>query len=391
MLHSGREKLLVNFEGPFKYDIVSHVKRVQRWVQTSVKEAPVYMYIPSPVSPPSGATAMDKDISGAINATSTETEAKPSVPSTTTDKPTADQPGLADKVHLCHSCGEPNSIPTTRRKKLVTDIDSALSNSVLEYLRGGGYLDAARGMESVLQSRRGKVEDEHKVEVARGEMMDIDDATTTGQSDVPSPSNTTELKTTANQAFTEDRRLILSKTCRDAYGSDDIDLALSTFFTSPSPWTIPGNNPEDVSRPASWFLHEQNQGLWAFRFRMRNFYRLYLDRPVILHPEFSKDVQEQIRTFYYGVEDESSFSSSPSASSDKLQRLLTAGRQISSIHGESTLPEIVQGLKVFGVMAYEDESGVPEKLKSRMTGVCRRREAAALFKDLRGEFLVVLG
>ena len=362
-----REKLLVNFQGPFKYDIVSHVKRVQRWVQTGVKDAPVYMHIARPSEPIEAiATAP----------TETATDTTITNPANLSDKPliTSDKDtGLADKIHTCSSCSDPPAEPTCR-KKLVTDIDSSLSSSILEYLRSGGYMDAARGMDSVLQRRRAAGVETPEEEGRNGESaMQVDGDYSV---DTPLPAKQTE----------EERRMTVIKSCRDAYAAGDLDLALSLLENS----TIA--NPDGTIPPSnlSSFLstgHEDKDNIWAFRFRMRHFYRCFLNHPIPVHPELSHELRTQIDEFYYGSD--SPFSGPHSASStseDPTHRTLCIGRHIQAKHGSSTNHEIIEGLKVFGVMAYEDVRSVPDRLKRGMTDASRKKEAGRLFIDLRGEF-----
>jgi hypothetical protein len=289
-------------------------------------------------------------------------------PSTNSDKDT----GLADKIHTCSSCSDPPAEPTYR-KKLVTDIDSSLSSSILEYLRSGGYVNSARGMDSVLQ-RRGAGGVEMPEEGRTGESaMQVDED---HKVDTTLPTQQTE----------EEGRMILLKSCRDAYAAGDLDLALSLLYNHTSA------NEDDSTPPAnlSSFLSsgtEDKDNIWAFRFRMRHFYRCFLNLPLPVHLEFTPELQTQIDEFYYGPDSPfSGLSPSSSTLQDPTHRTLCIGRHIQTKHGSSTNHEIIEGLKVFGVMAYEDVRSVPDRLKRGMTDISRKKEAGRLFIDLRGEF-----
>jgi hypothetical protein len=101
--------------------------------------------------------------------------------------------------------------------------------------------------------------------------------------------------------------------------------------------------------------------------------------------------------FFYGTDFTSSSSDSDSdqklkqkndnrsETQNRLTSLLAAGQHLHACHSTSTEKEVVEGLDVFALMAYEDVQSAPAGLVNRMGEAGRRREAGELFGDVRGE------
>lgn len=345
-----REKLLVNFTGPFKYDIVSHVRGTRDRVQAEVQASPMYMYLPPPTEPAetSGTDGdVDMQAPGVTGGTSTPTSTQDQKSTLPKSRMDLVHSTLADQVHTCDNCTQP---PVTRRRA-IRDVDTSLTSSVLEYLRGGGHFEAAKGMERVLQRRA------------------ADEANTDGPSRVDRDMNQDEDDRRPAEVSEEEKIFEHLRKCRDQYIRGDVFEVVSSLLPVTS-----ASSSRSITAPD--FLTAYKNGIWQFRLRLQYFYRL-LRGDLLSSDELDPD-SPGFR-FFYGPDHVKGFSQG-----DRLGRLLAAGQYLQSEHSGSTDEEVVKGMDVFALMAYEDVKEAPEELTKKMGEGVRRAEAGKLFVDLRG-------
>jgi hypothetical protein len=304
------EKLLLNFEGPFKYDIISHVKRVQLRVRTQVTGSSVYMRLPNPPCPHSSAEAQVKE-----------------------------EKGLASKVHACVICSSAD-----QRRKAVPDIDSALSGAVLEYLKGNGYLGAARAMQATLDTR----EKRFSATIDDNSEMEVDDA--------------------LGAVDTEEDSFQMLRACQEAYSQGDMHEAIRIYLDS-----------ENLLGVGNETLQTSRSGIWPFRLKIQLFYQLLREQTVKHDWKSQSDLLNRFNAFVYG--------SSTDVPEDRMERLLAVGQGLQKEYGSSPKKEIESGLKAFALIVYEDLASAPEELKQGMSEKIRRKEAEELFTDIRGKHL----
>lgn len=308
------EKLLLNFQGPFKYDIMTHVKRVQHGIRTQVSETLVYTKLPNPPCSHSSA----------------KTEVK-------------EEKGLASKVH--HTCATCSS--AGQKRKIVPDIDSALSGAVLEYLKGNGHLGAARAMQATLNTREKRL----SVTNEASSEMEVDDALTAVDTD-----------------GREEECFKILKAFKEAYVQGDMQEVVRIYLDSEN---LLGIEIEELKRARS--------AVWPFRLRIQLFYQLLREQAVEHDWQSKGGALDRFNAFVYGSTDK--------VPEDRVDRLLAVGQNLQELYGSSTKKEIEVGLKAFGLIVYEDLDGAPEDLKRGMSETIRRREAEELFADIRGKLL----
>jgi hypothetical protein len=316
---------------------------------------------------------------------------------------------LADDMHVCENCGGSPS----PRLKLIRDIDTSLTSSVLEYLKGGGYFEAVRGMEGVLRRRAASESDidNNNDDNTKGtaerdvdEDMDKDEGKNAVEDD----------KQVATSEVSEEETLFLRlKACREAYVRGDMYQVVSFLLnsnTNTNTNTGTGNvetttslTEASCSSPSAQeplvdadFLQGYKGGIWALRIRLQHFYSLF--RGDVSETSSALDSRSSgiISEFFYGEHRNSS--STPSDPDQKLKQkkdqketrlisLLAAGQHLHACHSASTEKEVVEGLDVFALMAYENVDSAPAGLVNRMGEAGRRREAGELFGDVRGKSL----
>lgn len=340
--------------------------------------------------------------------------------STPATNPTEDKPAsapriteltsgsLADDMHVCENCG--GSPPP--RLKLIRDIDTSLTASVLEYLKGGGYFEAARGMEGVLRRRlasesaidNNNNNNEGTAERDVDEDMDKDEGENAVEDD----------KQVATSEVSEEETLFLRlKACREAYIRGDMYQVVSFLLntntnTDTETQTQPGPSTSlsaaSSSSPSAQvplvdadFLQGYKGGIWAFRIRLQHFYSLFRGDLPEASSALVSPSSRVIGEFFYGPDFDfkSSFTPANSNSNQTLNKneqketrltsLLAAGQHLHACHSASTEKEVVEGLDVFALMAYENVDSAPAGLVSRMGEAGRRREAGELFGDVQGE------
>lgn len=369
------------------------------------------MQIPRTVEPTG--TDEDVDMQTAITTGGTST---PAIIPATEDKPASaprlTEPtsgSLADDMHVCENCG--GSPPP--RLKLIRDIDTSLTSSVLEYLKGGGYFEAARGMEGVLRRRLASESDidnnnnnnEGTAERDVDEDMDKNEGENAVEDD----------KQVATSEVSEEETLFLRlKACREAYVRGDMYQVVSFLLnsntnTKTNTYTGTDNVETTTSSTAASsssaaqaplvdadFLQGYKGGIWAFRIRLQHFYSLFRGDVPGTDSALDSPSSGVVEEFFYGPDHNSG--STPSDPDQKLKQkkdqketqnrltaLLAAGQHLHACHSTSTEKEVVEGLDVFALMAYENVDSAPAGLVSRMGEAGRRREAGELFGDVRGE------
>jgi hypothetical protein len=361
------------------------------------------MQIPRTVEP----TGTDEDVD-MQTATTTGGTSTPAIIPPTEDKP-ASAPriteltsgALADEMHVCENCG--GSPPP--RLKLIRDIDSSLTSSVLEYLKGGGYFEAARGMEGVLRRRLASESDidNNNNNNERTAERDVDE-----DMDKLEGENAVEDKQEAHHEVSEEEILFLRlKACREAYVRGDMYQVVS-FLLNTKTNTDTGNvettttsTAASSSSPSAQvplvdadFLQGYKGGIWAFRIRLQHFYSLFRGDLPGTGSTLASPSSRVIGEFFYGPDHNLNSTSSESKQNqndnrretqNRLTSLLAAGQHLHACHSASTEKEVVEGLDVFALMAYENVQSAPAGLVSRMGETGRRREAGELFGDVRGE------
>lgn len=333
-------------------------------------------------------------------ATIPPTEDKPaSAPRITELTPRA----LADEMHVCENCG--GSPPP--RLKIIRDIDTSLTSSVLEYLKGGGYFEAARGMEGVLRRRLASESDinnninnnEGTAERDVDEDMDKDQSKNAVDDD----------KQVATSEVSEEETLFLRlKACREAYVRGDMYQVVSFLLntntntdthkvaTTTSSMAASSSSAAQVPLVDADFLQGYKGGIWAFRIRLQHFYSLFRGDLPGTDSALASPSSGVIGEFFYGPDHNHNLHSTSSESKqnqndnrrdtqNRLTSLLAAGQHLHACHSASTEKEVVEGLDVFALMAYENVQSAPAGLVSRMGETGRRREAGELFGDVRGE------
>ena len=308
------------------------------------------MHLPRPVTRAQATEDVEMQTGTCSRGNSTPTAQQSSEDKVTSAKITSDgtRTTLADQVHTCDDCTE---APVTRRKP-IRDIDTSLTSSVLEYLKGAGYFEAAKGMERVLHRRRAD-DAESTGPTAEGDDEDMD-------------------KVHGFETSEEEKMWTRLKSCRDAYARGDIQQVVS-YLLSCSPTSA---DPVPLVDPG--FLAEYNRGIWAFRCRLQHFYSLF--RREGHEEQDDPRPSDETFEFFYGKEHQQGFKPK-----DRLTRLLAAGQHIHAEHAGSTEKEVQEGLNVFALMAYEDVSAAPRELTVKMDERVRRLEAQELFSDVRGE------
>lgn len=366
------------------------------------------MQIPRTVEPTG--TDEDVDMQTAITtggtstpATIPATEDKPAVVPRSTELTSG---SLADDMHVCENCG--GSPPP--RLKLIRDIDTSLTSSVLEYLKGGGYFEAARGMEGVLRRRlasesaidNNNNNNEGTAERDVDEDMDKDEGKNAVEDD----------KQVATSEVSEEETLFLRlKACREAYVRGDMYQVVSFLLnsnTNTKTNTYTGNvettnssTEASSSSPSAQeplvdadFLQGYKGGIWAFRIRLQHFYSLFRGDLPGTDSALASPPSGVIGEFFYGPDHNlNSTLSEPKRNQNdnrretqnRLTSLLAAGQHLHACHSTSTEKEVVEGLDVFALMAYENVDSAPAGLVNRMGEAGRRREAGELFGDVRGE------
>lgn len=333
-------------------------------------------------------------------ATIPPTEDKPaSAPRITELTPRA----LADEMHVCENCG--GSPPP--RLKIIRDIDTSLTSSVLEYLKGGGYFEAARGMEGVLRRRLASESDinnnnnnnEGTAERDVDEDMDKDQSKNAVEDD----------KQVATSEVSEEETLFLRlKACREAYVRGDMYQVVSFLLntntktdthkvaTTTSSMAASSSSAAQVPLVDADFLQGYKGGIWAFRIRLQHFYSLFRGDLPGTDSALASPSSGVIGEFFYSPDHNHNLHSTSSESKqnqndnrretqNRLISLLAAGQHLHACHSASTEKEVVEGLDVFALMAYENVQSAPAGLVSRMGETGRRREAGELFGDVRGE------
>jgi hypothetical protein len=178
--------------------------------------------------------------------------------------------------------------------------------------------------------------------------------------------------------------------------TDTHKVATTTSSTAASP---PPSSSAQIPLVDADFLQGYKGGIWAFRIRLQHFYSLFRGDLPGTDSALASPSSGVIGEFFYGPDHNSSSTPSDPDQKSKQKKdqketrlisLLAAGQHLHACHSTSTEKEVVEGLDVFALMAYENVDSAPAELVNRMGEAGRRREAGELFGDVRGESRYVM-
>lgn len=337
-LISFSETVQCNFKGPFKYDIVDHVRKAQRETINSV---------------------LRKEYVG-IKAPGGQQESVPKETST----PTV----LADKASKAKTAQKATTAPASPQK-VVRNIDGALAPAVLSYLQHSGFLGSAAAMRKDMGCRK--------------RLLD----TGLGEGDDSRMKKVAKIENWYEAQETSWRQLHKIKA---DYAENRLSSVWHDLRDGPSP-----------SVGFTHFL-ETEHGLWTCRLRIRYFYKALLQNlrqgeseiastkeTLISLPELFSDAD--FKTFLLGET-----SSLPEAQGqlecEASSALLALGNRLRVEHGNSPNPVIKRAVETaLSYMSYNDISEFPRDVYSHMSQVGLAEEAEELVKAIRSELVLFLG
>lgn len=325
------ETVQCNFMGPFKYDIVEHVRKAQRETMDSVLRKE---YVP--ITVPRGLG--EADIKAAP---------PPTVP--------ADKSGKAKTSIKA-------TIPPASPQKVVRNIDGALAPAVLSYLQHNGFFGSAAAMRKDMSSRK------RLLETGLGDSDDF---------------RLTKVAKTGNWYEGQERSWRRIHKIKADYAENRLSNV----------WRDLRDGPGTLA--ASPHFLESDDGLWACRLRIRFFYKVLLEslgqgesedsilaEKRIPLPEVFAD--SEFRTFLVGTWHlpETELASECEASSV----MLALGNHLRVEHGSSANSDIKQAVgTALSYMSYTHLSELPKDVLSEMSQVGLAREAEELVRAIRGK------
>lgn len=329
------ETVQCNFKGPFKYDIVEHVRKAQRETIDSVLRKE-YVAISAP--PGQGAS----DVKAVPNST---------VP--------ADKSGKAKTAQTA-------TTPPASPQKVVRNIDGALAPAVLSYLQHNGFFGSAAAMRKDMTSRKRLLE------------------TGLGQGDESRSAKVA--KTDRWYEAQEDSWRRIHKIKAD-YAANRLSSVWHQLREGTGPL---------IGFPH--FL-ASDDGLWACRLRIRYFYKVLLEyleqdkgRDIASSTERKTSLFEDLadadfKTFLFGATSPSPEPPHESAAQgDASNVLLALGNHLRVEHGSSPNSVIKHAAETaLSYMSYNHLSELPKDVYSAMSQVGLAQEAAELVEAIRGE------
>lgn len=335
-----RETVQCNFTGPFKYDIVTHVRQVKRdLLNTILKKDSVNI---------------KADVS-----TSEDVKLEP----TPTPIAASAKSSIKNAIKKATTSAAP-------RQQVIRNIDGALAPAVLSYLQHSGYFGSAAAMRKDMSSRK--------------RLLD------TGVEDTNSARQQKIAKTEKWHETQEDSWRQLQNIKRD-YSENRLSEVWDRLRDDVKP---------SIAYPH--FL-DSYDGLWACRIRTRYFYKIVCgsldrashhsretaDQTTVKLPELNED--PEFKTFVLGDVDLGTLLEFGTVDEfDASSLLLALGHHMRNIHGDSSNASVKQAVdEALSYMPYISASDLPAGLHDRISRTALAEEAEELVGAIRGEQALV--